>query len=103
MDINTPFTCLQGRTAVVTGAARGIGLQIATVLQSVGMTLVLVDRDADELARARTMMSAHGPAIALAANLSTDDSSPAIARRACTATVPGRVGEQRGARQPPGR
>jgi len=79
MDINTPFTCLQGRTAVVTGAARGIGLQIATVLQSVGMTLVLVDRDADELARARTMMSAHGPAIALAANLSTDDSSPAIA------------------------
>ena len=79
MDINTPFTCLQGRTAVVTGAARGIGLEIATVLQSVGMTLVLVDRDADELTRARTMMSAHGPAIALAANLSTDDSLPAIA------------------------
>ncbi len=79
MDINTPFTCLQGRTAVVTGAARGIGLQIATVLQSVGMTLVLIDRDADELARARTMMSAHGPAIALAANLSIDDSLPAIA------------------------
>ncbi len=79
MDINTPFTCLQGRTAVVTGAARGIGLQIATVLQSVGMTLVLVDRDADELAHARTMMSAHGPAVALAANLSIDDSLPAIA------------------------
>lgn len=79
MDINTPFTCLQGRTAVVTGAARGIGLEIATVLQSVGMTLVLVDRDADELTRARTMMSAHCPAIALAANLSTDDSLPAIA------------------------
>ncbi len=78
MDVSSPFSALRGSTAVVTGAARGIGRQIATVLQSIGMTVVLLDRDVEELERTHAVMSAQGPAIALAADLSTDDSLPAI-------------------------
>jgi NAD(P)-dependent dehydrogenase (short-subunit alcohol dehydrogenase family) len=40
------------RTAVVTGAARGIGLATATRLSSDGHRVVLIDRDADALALA---------------------------------------------------
>jgi NAD(P)-dependent dehydrogenase (short-subunit alcohol dehydrogenase family) len=49
MTWREPFAELAGTTAVVTGAARGIGLAIATVLHEVGLTVVLVDRDAEEL------------------------------------------------------
>jgi 3-oxoacyl-[acyl-carrier protein] reductase len=38
---------LQGRTAIVTGAARGIGAGIATVLAEAGAAVVLVDRNRD--------------------------------------------------------
>src|SRR5690349_514837 len=33
----SPFAAMAGTTAVVTGAARGIGFQIATTLQEVGL------------------------------------------------------------------
>ena len=49
-SLREPFDALEGTTAVVTGAARGIGLEIARTLAEVGLGLVLVDRDADELA-----------------------------------------------------
>ena len=73
MDISRPFDSLAGRTAVVTGAARGIGLAIAETLQAAGLTVLLVDRDAVELEVAVSQLTATGPAAGVAASLSTDD------------------------------
>ncbi len=40
------------KTAIVTGAARGIGLASAKTLAADGYTVAMIDRDSDELARA---------------------------------------------------
>ncbi len=46
---------LKGRTALITGGSRGLGLQIAEALGEQGARLVLSARKADELqARRRT-------------------------------------------------
>ena len=71
---------LQGRTALVTGASRGIGLAIATRLVSAGMNVTLVARSADQLeAHARRLPGtlAHG----------ADLREPAAAAAAVAATV----------------
>jgi 3-oxoacyl-[acyl-carrier protein] reductase len=47
-------------TAVVTGAARGIGLGIATRLARQGVEVALFDRDADALATAETALRSEG-------------------------------------------
>lgn len=44
---------LAGRTVLVTGGARGIGLGIAAAFAAEGASLVLVDRDEDALSEAR--------------------------------------------------
>ena len=44
---------LAGKTAVVTGAASGIGLAMATAFAGAGMSLALIDVDAAQLERAR--------------------------------------------------
>jgi NAD(P)-dependent dehydrogenase (short-subunit alcohol dehydrogenase family) len=67
------FQELADRTAVVTGAARGIGLCIAEALQAVGMHLVLVDRDGPELELAATSLSQRGPVSAVATTLSSEE------------------------------
>lgn len=72
-----PFASLAGATAVVTGGARGIGLQIATTLQAVGMTAVLVDRDGAELDRAVERLAQSGRAAGLTADLSASGASEA--------------------------
>jgi 3-oxoacyl-[acyl-carrier protein] reductase len=41
-----------GRTASVTGAARGLGLEFARLFHRSGSTVFLVDADADEVAPA---------------------------------------------------
>jgi NAD(P)-dependent dehydrogenase (short-subunit alcohol dehydrogenase family) len=51
---------LRGRTAVITGAASGIGFGIAHALGEAGMDLVLADIEADTLAKAAEELSAHG-------------------------------------------
>ena len=43
---------MEGKTAIVTGAARGIGLEIARQLRAAGARLVLVDVLAEDLAKA---------------------------------------------------
>ena len=50
---------LTGRRALVTGASKGIGLEICAVLADAGADIVAVARDADGLAEAR---QAHGAA-----------------------------------------
>ena len=42
---------LDGRTAIVTGAGRGIGAAIGVALDAAGARVALVARSADELAR----------------------------------------------------
>lgn len=49
-----------GATVLVTGAARGIGLEIARAFVSWGATVVLVDRDGDELDEAARAIGGHG-------------------------------------------
>ena len=71
---------LQGRTALVTGASRGIGLAIATRLVSAGMNVTLVARSADQLeAQAKRLPGtlAHG----------ADLREPGAAAAAVAATV----------------
>ena len=51
---------LSGRTALVTGGSRGLGLQIAEALGEMGARLVLTARRADELEAAAAQLRAQG-------------------------------------------
>jgi NAD(P)-dependent dehydrogenase (short-subunit alcohol dehydrogenase family) len=76
MLLREPFASLSGRTAVVTGSARGIGYEIAGELRTVGMSLLLIDKDGDELGRAvKTLQGAEGSGevAGVTADLGTDD------------------------------
>ncbi|SDX84931.1 NAD(P)-dependent dehydrogenase, short-chain alcohol dehydrogenase family [Modestobacter sp. DSM 44400] len=68
---------LSGRTAVVTGGSRGIGLMIARGLLSAGATVVLSSRKADACEQARTDLLADGTGAdrvrAVPADLSRED------------------------------
>ncbi|MBH9577877.1 SDR family oxidoreductase [Inhella proteolytica] len=52
---------LQGKTAVITGAGSGFGLELARLCAAEGMKLVLVDVQADALARVAEELAAHHP------------------------------------------
>lgn len=60
-ELETAFS-LDGRVAVIIGAASGIGRETARVLAQAGARVVLADRDADGLARAAAEVSAVGGA-----------------------------------------
>ena len=61
---------LRGKTALVTGASRGLGVQIARTLGSRGMKLVLVARPSAALERLREELTSAGfPVVAVPANL----------------------------------
>ena len=55
-----PKTELQGRVAMVTGGARGIGWATVQALAARGAVPVLVDRDVDALAQAAATLDAQG-------------------------------------------
>jgi NAD(P)-dependent dehydrogenase (short-subunit alcohol dehydrogenase family) len=56
---------LAGRSALVTGAARGIGLETARLLSARGASVVLTDIDADQLAVAAESLGARSLALAV--------------------------------------
>ncbi len=74
---------LDGRVAVVTGASRGIGRQIAVDLGREGCHLVLTGRDEDALAATATAVEAHGVrAVRVIADLLEPDAASSIAQTA---------------------
>jgi len=74
---------LAGRTAVVTGASRGIGRAIASALDRAGAQVALVARSRDALAAVAASL-AHAPVI-LEADLAEPDAPNEVARRALDA------------------
>lgn len=50
-----PAVFKAGNTALITGAASGIGLAVAKLCRKHGMKLALVDRNTDSLAQAKTI------------------------------------------------
>lgn len=82
---------LAGRTYLLTGASRGLGLAAAEALVAEGASVVLSARDASELASAVSSLGAEH-AVAIAADLA----DPASAERLVAGTV-GRFGRLDGA------
>jgi len=80
--MSTPPTDLfsvRGRTAVVTGGSRGIGLMIARGLLEAGAEVIISSRKADACERAVTELRPLGNVTALAADLSTLAGAQALA------------------------
>ncbi len=70
---------LQGRTAVITGGSRGLGLQIAEALGEQGAGLVLTARRQEQLDDAATHLRAQGAAVmVVAGDLSEPDAVTAF-------------------------
>jgi len=67
-----------GRTALVTGAARGIGLELARHLHAAGAAVYLLDYDAEEVTRAAKELDAHG----VAADVSSSEDVESAVRQA---------------------
>lgn len=77
MSLREPFAALEGTTAVVTGSARGIGLEVARALHSLGLSVVIVDRDADEIENALTAFGRTN-VLGVTADLTEEDGHDAI-------------------------
>ncbi|MFL6663209.1 MAG: SDR family oxidoreductase [Rhizobacter sp.] len=74
---------LQGRTALVTGGSRGLGLQIAEALGEAGATIFLTSRKAGDLEEAAAHLKAKGIAVEwLAADASRPEEVDRVAGEA---------------------
>ena len=56
---------LTGSTAVISGAARGIGLAIATALHAAGATVIIADIDVDSATRSAAQLGPRALALPL--------------------------------------
>jgi NAD(P)-dependent dehydrogenase (short-subunit alcohol dehydrogenase family) len=70
---------LTGRTAVVTGGTRGIGLMIARGLLQAGASVWISSRKADACESARQELAPYGPVEAVPADLSREDECDRLA------------------------
>lgn len=68
-----PYFSLQGRTALVTGGTRGIGLMIAKAFVEAGATVYVCARDAEACAQTAAELSALGTCHGIAANLASEE------------------------------
>ena len=75
---------LEGRAAVVTGAASGIGLAIAEALANAGVRVLMTDLRADALAEAAALVGSEGREIR---SLEVDVRDPEALERAADAAV----------------
>src|SRR5437773_593217 len=75
---------LEGRRAIVTGASRGIGAEIARALARAGAAVVLAARDEEALVRLATELEGEGGRAVVAP---TDVSEPEAVERLVTTTV----------------
>lgn len=69
---------IKGKTAVITGASRGIGKAIAAVLAGEGMNLVLNSRNPEALEKAKAELSGTGVEILLCPGDMADVNTPPI-------------------------
>lgn len=71
----TEYTAnLSGKTALITGASKGLGKAMATALAEAGATVALVSRDAEKLhSVAREIQSAGGRAAVFVADVTRED------------------------------
>ena len=71
----------QGKTAVLTGAGSGFGLECARIGAKLGMNLVLVDVQQDALDKAQAELEAAGaPVLARKVDVSSADQMEALAQ-----------------------
>jgi NAD(P)-dependent dehydrogenase (short-subunit alcohol dehydrogenase family) len=70
---------VSGKTALVTGGGRGIGLMIAQGLVQAGARVVIASRKADDLEAAAAELREHGDCEAIPADLSTPEGAKALA------------------------
>lgn len=71
-----------GRTAIVTGAARGIGLELARHLNDAGAVTYILDRDGEEVTRAAAELGARG----ITADVTSSDAVESAVRQAVDET-----------------
>ena len=70
---------VSGKTALVTGGGRGIGLMIARGLVQAGVGVVIASRKADDLEAAAADLREYGDCEAIPADLSTPEGAQALA------------------------